>query len=96
MPKTANDHRRALDFDQRQRLLKSLLVDIVIRDGVIESAKPKADWLPHLEAAFTACPAWGLVGRQHNSGWHRLLGSRRPPIGELRGRRELRCPDRRR
>jgi hypothetical protein len=47
--------------DQRQSLLKSLLDEVVIRDGTIESAKPKADWLPHLEAAFTACPAWGLV-----------------------------------
>jgi len=41
---------------QRQSLPKSLLDEIVIRDGTIESAKPKADWPPHLEAVF-ACPA---------------------------------------
>ncbi|HAF11238.1 MAG TPA: hypothetical protein DCK98_14300 [Chloroflexi bacterium] len=49
--------------DQRQSLLKSLIDEIVMRDGAIESAKPTADWMPHLEAVFAGCPAEGLVGR---------------------------------
>ncbi len=48
--------------DQRQSLLKSLFAELVVRDGRIESAKPKPDWLPVLEERFRSCPTWGLVG----------------------------------
>ena len=36
--------------------------ELVMRDGRIDSAKPKADWLPTLEQRLLGGPTEGLVG----------------------------------
>jgi site-specific DNA recombinase len=51
-----------MSAEQRQSLLKSLFDSLTVRDGRIDSAKPKADWLPILEQQLRTCPTEGLVG----------------------------------
>ena len=51
-----------MSAEQRQSLLKSLFDSLTVRDGRIDSARPKADWLPILEQRLLGGPTEGLVG----------------------------------